>query len=762
MNEKLMASIRELAFQTGAQAIGVSPAARFGHAPKPYHPGSFLPDAKSVIVVGVHYPDACVEHCGNHDLQDMNSYGIVQVDMNVLLDILSFRIAKLLDRHGFSAVSFSTSHIWRYKSFGAIERDFTPDFPHRHAAVAAGLGEFGWNGLVLNGDYGPRIRFNSIVTGAELPPDPMYAGPALCDKCMRCVKYCRMDTFRKEVSGMDTVKIGEREYKFPLTNKWRCAWAEHFAIGLNVSIPDKINAQTVLAAKHEFGIYGGEIGNCLRQCLPPARREKTAHSGVNTWHRRKNVAKKDPAVLAGIISEQMRPLLDYLAVIPAEKLPADLQVNELPDTRAVILVGINLPKDLPDQEVLAHAGNIPASVQDALTFSREEVRRQLGTIGHRIAMLAEEHGYEAMPRIAVSVERLAALSGFGAYSGDGRVFRTACGTNSVFAAIAVNAVLPAYVCGTPPAVDKDCSRQGLEKTARDHGADLFGVTPLERLDKFAAVQNLRRLYPRLKNAIVIGMHYPEGYLDECGGAPMDALGPYSFAQYQTHRELGWTALSLCRRLAAAGHEALPLLDLCETASKTLNVRGTPPPDTNFDRGLIGLLPFAFIPDNRSNVFAAVAAGLGTIGYNGSVLTPQYGAKQRFICVVTDLDIAADRVSDFEAGCDKCRKCLSACPTRALNPEQFVAFEIGGRTFRLPSLDQMRCDWAKRFGLSGREGPAYMGSTTDVPPPEQIALADINAAMAARDPLQDHFNAIMEPCLKVCPVPWKKNESRPQN
>jgi len=143
-NEKLTEEIKKAAFETGAVMVGMASAARFAHAPKVYHPESFIPGAKSVIVVGVHYPDACVENCGRDDLQEMGSYGIVQVDMNVLLDRLSFRIAKLLDERGFPALSFSTSHIWKYRPFGEIKKCFTPDFCHRHAAVAAGLGEFGW------------------------------------------------------------------------------------------------------------------------------------------------------------------------------------------------------------------------------------------------------------------------------------------------------------------------------------------------------------------------------------------------------------------------------------------------------------------------------------------------------------------------------------------------------------------------------------------------------------------------------------------
>ena len=68
---------------------------------------------------------------------------------------------------------------------------------HRAAAVAAGLGEIGWNGLFLSAEFGPRQRVVSVVTDVELEPTPMYDGPPLCDRCMACVEDCPTDAFRK-------------------------------------------------------------------------------------------------------------------------------------------------------------------------------------------------------------------------------------------------------------------------------------------------------------------------------------------------------------------------------------------------------------------------------------------------------------------------------------------------------------------------------------------------------------------------------------
>ena len=62
-------------------------------------------------------------------------------------------------------------------------------FSHKHAAYLAGMGSFGHNNVILTPQYGPRVRFTSIFTTAEIPPDPIKIKD-LCIKCLRCVKNC--------------------------------------------------------------------------------------------------------------------------------------------------------------------------------------------------------------------------------------------------------------------------------------------------------------------------------------------------------------------------------------------------------------------------------------------------------------------------------------------------------------------------------------------------------------------------------------------
>ena len=83
-------------------------------------------------------------------------------------------------------------------------------FSHRHAAFLAGLGNFGTNNMLLTPEFGPRVRFASILTSAEIKPDPLLEKP-LCIRCQRCVEAC-------PVHALD-----EGDYPAALTDKKTCA-----------------------------------------------------------------------------------------------------------------------------------------------------------------------------------------------------------------------------------------------------------------------------------------------------------------------------------------------------------------------------------------------------------------------------------------------------------------------------------------------------------------------------------------------------------
>ena len=76
--------------------------------------------------------------------------------------------------------------------------------------------------------------------------------------------------------------------------------------------------------------------------------------------------------------------------------------------------------------------------------------------------------------------------------------------------------------------------------------------------------------------------------------------------------------------------------------------------------------FAAFTDNSPlpEVYAAYLAGLGVIGKNGLLITPDFGSYVFIGEIVTTLALKAS--SPAEGGCSACGKCTARCPAGALN------------------------------------------------------------------------------------------------
>lgn len=62
--------------------------------------------------------------------------------------------------------------------------------PLKHVANEIGLGTYGWNGLLLTGDFGSYVALRAVVTDAELEPDTFEPPEPPCEDCGRCLKAC--------------------------------------------------------------------------------------------------------------------------------------------------------------------------------------------------------------------------------------------------------------------------------------------------------------------------------------------------------------------------------------------------------------------------------------------------------------------------------------------------------------------------------------------------------------------------------------------
>ena len=187
--------------------VGFASAARWDEplfepwVPEAFRPRAIFPETKTVIVIGLPVSLPVLESAPSiwyHEL-----YRTV----NSLLDQAGYRIASLLTAEGHPSVWIPRDG---YGSISVLVEKPVAFFSHRHAAFLAGLGNFGTNNMLLTPDFGPRVRFASILTAAEIRPDPLLEKP-LCTRCQRCVEAC-------PVHALD-----EGDYPTGLTDKKTCA-----------------------------------------------------------------------------------------------------------------------------------------------------------------------------------------------------------------------------------------------------------------------------------------------------------------------------------------------------------------------------------------------------------------------------------------------------------------------------------------------------------------------------------------------------------
>jgi len=285
--DELTQSVRRLAKEQGAALVGVAPVRRFDPmpplhdaAPKGSHPRDFLPEARSVISIAMPILNPVLDAPAVLADREMEmipahvKYEYLELFYDrvghflhdVKLEFIGQAIGQFLMGEGYETMIFPTTglhphvegmtdlEIWETHPDHAPFQYTCGPFSHRHAATRAGLGEFGYNNLVLTREFGARQRFNSIVTEAELKPDPLMSEPiCLRDECRLCLKACIAEciTMRDdpEVRDYRSVERDDRSRVF---------------------IDTPVKTDPKLCRRRRDGIPDSPVrGDCMRVCPLP-------------------------------------------------------------------------------------------------------------------------------------------------------------------------------------------------------------------------------------------------------------------------------------------------------------------------------------------------------------------------------------------------------------------------------------------------------------------------------------------------------------
>ncbi len=92
-------------------------------------------------------------------------------------------------------------------------------------------------------------------------------------------------------------------------------------------------------------------------------------------------------------------------------------------------------------------------------------------------------------------------------------------------------------------------------------------------------------------------------------------------------------------------------------------------------------------DTALSIPLAIDAGLGELGRNGLLITPQYGPRVRLCKIFTDIPLEADRPIEFGVKdfCKACKLCAENCETDAISSDDEPTFEVTCRSNNPGSL-----------------------------------------------------------------------------
>ncbi|MDP6172838.1 MAG: hypothetical protein QGF09_01560 [Rhodospirillales bacterium] len=181
----------------------------------------------------------------------------------------------------------------------------------------------------------------------------------------------------------------------------------------------------------------------------------------------------------------------------------------------------------------------------------------------------------------------------------------------------------------------------VKELGRELGADLVGIASVAALEAFPPdprhPQIPSRISPHGKSVVVMAKHIPAAAFRARIGATV------RYMDNLVIRRIDRIAHRLARVLEAKGIRALATI--------------TNETDWELKKGTYGYL---------SNRHLAVEAGLGTLGLNCNLVTPEYGSRVYVAAVLTEHEFEAGgpRTEQLCIG-ESCSRCLYGCPADAV-------------------------------------------------------------------------------------------------
>ena len=198
----------------------------------------------------------------------------------------------------------------------------------------------------------------------------------------------------------------------------------------------------------------------------------------------------------------------------------------------------------------------------------------------------------------------------------------------------------ARVPSAPP-LQKHPDAAAVKRRALELGADLAGIASAATLNAFPPdprwPQTPDRISPYVKSVIVLVQRIPAGAFRAKTNVPVQ------YMDMLVLRKMDKVAYRLASELERAGHPTF-----VTAAQET---------DWSYKRASYGRL---------STRHLGVEAGLGTLGLEVNILTPEFGPRVYLTGILTELELEPDqRITEQVCIGESCSRCLHSCPPNAV-------------------------------------------------------------------------------------------------
>lgn len=197
-------------------------------------------------------------------------------------------------------------------------------------------------------------------------------------------------------------------------------------------------------------------------------------------------------------------------------------------------------------------------------------------------------------------------------------------------------------------------KEQIIKIAKDNLADIVGFASADSFDK---KDPIFKIYPNTKTVIALAFRVLRGIYR--GTEEGTTYYQYTTMAVENMEEtiMPMAQLKVANFIEGNGFIAIPQ----RRHQQIMAEENSTNPEVAYDAVYRNKTP-----ENQMNFSeTAVKCGIGEKGFSGAILTDDFGPFIRYCFILTDAEIEPDKIKKPHL-CDKCGKCINACPGKAIN------------------------------------------------------------------------------------------------